>query len=70
MSETYVVDTLVRRRCFVDAKNKRAADALARSIVEGAIKPVEPPYDVKGSEVVAGVYHIDHLREREVSVDE
>lgn len=57
----YVVDTLVRRRCFVEAKNKREAERLAKAIVTGQVVPLERPYDVDGSEILAGVYTFEEV---------
>ena len=63
--ELFVVDTLVRRRRYVEAGTKRKAESLAQAIIDGSVKSMEPPHDVDDSEILAGVYHIDALAEPE-----
>lgn len=61
--EIYVVDTLIRRRRFVEATNKRQAERLAGAMVNGLVNSIEAPYLVEGTEVLAGVYLLAMLDE-------
>jgi len=61
----YVVETLVRKRAFVEAKNKKAAETLGKAIAEGSVLPPERSREVEGTEVLAGVYDIKFLDEEQ-----
>lgn len=61
--ETYVIDTLIRQRRFVEATSKRQAESLAGAMIDGLVDPIEAPYLVEASEVLAGVYLLSDLDE-------
>ena len=63
--ETYVIDTLIRRRRYVGARTKSQAEALAGSIIDRGVESLEPPYLVEGTETVAGVYLLSEMEEDE-----